>query len=263
MLRFHFKKAKLAWLALPMALFLFSQTALAASYTVVKGDSLYKIGSVFNTSADSIKQSNGLSGNTIYPGQVLTIPTGTYTVKAGDTLYLIAKRYNISLSSLRQINNKWDNWIYPGQKLILPNAAAPAGSTAAPSGSTKAPVIPYTASDLDLLARLITAEAGDQPYDAKVSVGAVVINRVKNPTFPNTIRGVIYQVDGGYYQFTPVENGWINKPATQDAKNAAYAALHGSDPTHGALFYFDDSATNKWLWSKPLAARIGNMVYTY
>jgi len=110
---------------------------------------------------------------------------------------------------------------------------------------------------------LITAEAESEPYNAKVGVGGVVLNRVKDSRFPNSINGVIYEKSYGYYQFTPVENGWIHKPASEDAKRAAYDALHGSDPSNGAVYYFDDSATNKWLWSKPLAARIGRMVYVY
>jgi len=124
-------------------------------------------------------------------------------------------------------------------------------------------VIPYTQSDVDLLARLITAEAGSQPYNAKVSVGAVVINRVKNPLYPNTISGVIYERSNGYYQFTPVINGWINKPATSDSIKAAYDALKGIDPTKGALYYFDNSATNQWLLSKPVAIRIDKMIFSY
>jgi spore germination cell wall hydrolase CwlJ-like protein len=110
---------------------------------------------------------------------------------------------------------------------------------------------------------LITAEADGESYVAKVAVGAVVVNRVQDSRFPNSISAVIYQKDGGYYQFSPVENGWINKPASSDSKRAALEALQGSDPTNGALYYFDDSTTNKWIWSKPIAFRTGNMVYSY
>jgi N-acetylmuramoyl-L-alanine amidase len=263
MLRFNFRKAKVLFIALPLALIFLSQTALAAGYTVVKGDSLYTIASKYNITVAAVKQSSNVTSNTLYPGQVLNIPTKVYAVKSGDTLYLIAKENGISLYTLQRLNNKWDNLLYPGQRLIVPTNSTSTSQSSAQSSSANAAVIAYTSSDLDLLARLITAEAGDQSYNAKVSVGAVVVNRVKSSRFPNTLRGVIYQVDNGYYQFTPVVNGWINKPATQDAKNAAYAALHGIDPTHGALYYFDDSTTNTWLWSKPIASRMGNMVYTY
>ena len=204
---------------------------------------------------------NGLKSTVIHPGQKLNVSADVYTVQKGDSLYLIAKKYGISLYSLRKANGKWDDLIYVGQNLIIPGQAAKTGSVGATA--TNKGVIPYTQSDLDLLARLITAEANNQPYTAKVAVGAVVVNRVKDSRFPNTISGVIYEKSYGYYQFTPVQNGMINKPASQDAIKAAYDALNGVDPTKGALYFFDNSATNKWLWSKPLALRSGDMVYVY
>ncbi|MCR4434445.1 MAG: LysM peptidoglycan-binding domain-containing protein [Clostridiales bacterium] len=231
-------------------------TAHAATYTVVSGDTLYKIGKLFGTSSSVIMETNGLSSDRIYPGQKLSVPSQDYTVKSGDTLYLIAKKYNITLASLRKVNNKWDDYLSVGQKLIIPAAVSS-------SPSTSLGTISYSTADVDLLARLVTAEAAGEPYDAKVGVAAVVINRVKDPQFPNTISSVIYQKSGGFYQFTPVQNGWINKPASEDARKAALEALNGRDPSNGALYYFDDSATNRWLWSKPITARIGRMVFVY
>jgi N-acetylmuramoyl-L-alanine amidase len=238
---------------------LFANTAFGASYTVQKNDSLYKIGLKFNTSVAAIKAENNLKGDTIYPGQVLSINTGAYTVKSGDSLYLIAMRHGITVDALRKANNKWDNMIYPGQKLVIPSNNSSGGG----ASSQGKPVVSYTQAELDLLARLIRAEAESEPYAAQVAVASVVVNRIKSNQFPDTISSVIYEVSNGYYQFTPVENGWINKPATAQAKKAALEALNGSDPSNGALFYFDDSATNKWLWSKPITARIGRMVYVY
>lgn len=239
--------------------------AAAATYKVVPNDNLYRLGILFNTSVDTLKANNHLSGDTIYVGQALQVPGSTHTVKSGDTLYLIAKKYGISLDSLRKANNKWDSLIYPNQTLTIPGGSA---SSSQPSGNNvQAPssksVISYTSSDLDLLARLVRAEAEDQPYSAKVSVAAVVVNRVQSKEFPNTIKEVIYQRISGYYQFSPVLNGAINKPASEEDRKAALEALYGTDPTNGALFYFDTSATNKWLWSKPVAAKIDKMVFAY
>lgn len=245
---------------------LFAATAYGASYTVVKNDSLYKIGLLFNTSAETIMADNKLSGSTIYPGQVLYVHSGSYTVKSGDSLYLIAKKFGISVEALKKANNKWDNMIYPGQKLDIPSIGSNTSAnsnTAVKAASYGKAVISYTQAELDLLARLVTSEAESEPYAAQVGVAAVVVNRVKSDLFPDTISSVIYQKSDGFYQFTPVENGWINKPATQQSRNAALEALNGSDPSNSALYYFDDSATNKWLWSKPLKARIGHMVYVY
>ncbi|HEX3029238.1 MAG TPA: LysM peptidoglycan-binding domain-containing protein [Clostridia bacterium] len=237
--------------------------AYAANYTVKAGDSLFTIGRQYNTTSASLMTLNKLSNSTIYPGQVLTVPSArpaTYTVLRDDSLFLIAKKFGMTVTELRQLNNKWDNEIYPGQVLKL-STSTTAVSTAANTANKG--VIPYTAADLDLMARLITAEAGGESYTAKVGVGAVVVNRVKSPDFPNTIKGVIYDRYGIYYQFTPVENGWINKPATADSRRAALDALNGVDPTNGALYYFDDSTTSKWIWSKPISVRIGHMVYSY
>ncbi|MCY6371721.1 LysM peptidoglycan-binding domain-containing protein [Clostridium ganghwense] len=251
-----FKSLKTLLSALTLCAIL-STPAFAGDYTVVSGDSLYKIGKVFNTSANDILATNNLKGASIYPGQVLKVPCDTYTIKSGDSLYLIAKKYGITLYDLRKANNKWDNNIYPGQVLNLPKINSNTGSTE----PTTKPIVNYTEADLDLLARLVTAEAQNQPYSAQVGVAAVVLNRIKSSQFPNTISSVIYEKSYGYYQFTPVANGWINKPSNATAKKAAKEALYGSDPSKGALFYFDDSTTNKWLWSKPITARIGNMVF--
>lgn len=234
----------------------FTTTAFAADYKIVPNDSLYKLGILFKTPVDTLKLDNHMSSDTIYPGQILNVPAELYTVRSGDTMYLIAKNFGITLTSLQKANNKWDSLLIPGQKLILPGIK-PSGST---TEATKA-VIPYTTQDLNLLARLITAEAVGEPYNAMVGVGAVVVNRVQNPDWPSSISTVINQVIGGYYQFTPVKNGQINNTPSADAIKAAKAALYGSDTSNGAMFYFDDSSTNQWMWSKPITAQIGHMVF--
>lgn len=251
-----FKKIKSLLLTLSLSL-VSIQSVHAASYTVTSGDSLYKIGKLFNTSVTTIMQNNNLASTMLYPGQVLYVPSKTYTVQSGDSLYLIAQKFGISVFSLRQANNKWDNTLYIGQTLNIPSSAANIGQ------STPSAVISYTSAELDLLARLIKAEAEGQPYTAKVSVGSVVVNRVQDSRFPKTITDVIYQKDAGYYQFSPVVNGMINNPATDEDRKAALEALRGADPTNGALYYFDDSTTNKWLWSKTVALRVDRMVFSY
>ncbi|MDF3000700.1 MAG: hypothetical protein K0Q48_819 [Bacillota bacterium] len=117
--------------------------------------------------------------------------------------------------------------------------------------------------ELDLLARLITAEAQGEPYEAQVAVGAVVLNRVKSGAWPGSVEGVIYQNIGGYYQFTPVVNGWIDKPAKESSIKAAKAALRGEDPTNGAQFYYDDTTTNEWILSKTVSVTIGRMIFAF
>lgn len=256
-----FQKAKAITAGILLSCMLSSVTAFAADYTVMQDDSLYKIGVLFNTSASTIKSDNQLTADMIYPGQILDVPAEVYTVKSGDTLFLIAKQFGISLTSMRKANNKWDDLLMPGQKLLLPGIK-PSGGSQGSSGAYDT-VIPYTSEEVNLLARLIAAETTGEPYEAMAAVGAVVVNRVKSPDWPSTITSVIYQVSGGYYQFTPVKNGYINNAPTDASLRAAWAALYGSDPSNGAMFYFDDSSTNQWLWSKSIAAQIGSMVFVY
>lgn len=257
----RFKKATVFVAGVLISFTLHSATSYAADYTITHDDSLYKIGILFNTPVNTLKSNNDLNSDIIYPGQVLDIPAELYTIKSGDTLYLVAKRYGIALSSLRKANNKWDDLLIPGQKLILPGIN-PSIGTVETSTSSKT-VISYTQEEVDLLARLITAEATGESYDAMVGVGAVVVNRVQSTEWPNSISSVINHVAGGYYQFTPVKNGYINHAPSAVAIKAAWAALYGSDPSNGAKFYFDDSSTNQWLWSKTITARIDSLVFVY
>lgn len=232
-----------------MSLAFFSTSAYAAQYTVVPKDSLYTISKTYNTTIDTIKLQNKLTSDTIYPGQILYIPSQSYTVQKGDTLYLIAKKHQVSLDSLQKANPTLGNLIYPGQIISLPD------------NTSKQTVINYSSTEVDLLARLISAEAKGESYDAMVAVGGVVVNRVKSKEWPNTISEVINHVAGGYYQFTPVKNGEIKKAATSDAIRAAWAALYGLDPSNGALFFFDNSSTNTWLHSKAVTAQIDSMIF--
>ena len=109
--------------------------------------------------------------------------------------------------------------------------------------------------DLQLLARIISAEARGEPYQGQVAVGAVVLNRVRHPSFPDTLAGVIYQRDA----FTAVSDGQFDEPIAESAWRAAQDALGGSDPSGGALYYFNPAtATSAWIWSRPLIVTIGN-----
>jgi N-acetylmuramoyl-L-alanine amidase len=109
-------------------------------------------------------------------------------------------------------------------------------------------------NDVNLLARLISAEARGEPYRGQVAVGAVVLNRTKHPSFPNTISGVIYQKGA----FTCLQDGQFYQPVAESAYKAAQDALNGWDPAGGAIYYFNPStATSAWIWSRPLIVTIG------
>ena len=111
-------------------------------------------------------------------------------------------------------------------------------------------------SDIQLMARAINGEARGEPYEGQVAVGAVILNRVKSSQFPNTIAGVIYQPGA----FTAVADGQINAPIDENSTvyKAAQDAMNGWDPTGGCIYYFNPAtATNKWIWSRPLIKTIG------
>jgi N-acetylmuramoyl-L-alanine amidase len=110
-------------------------------------------------------------------------------------------------------------------------------------------------ASVELLARVISAEARGEPYSGQVAVGAVILNRVNHPSFPNTIAGVVYQQGA----FTCMVDGQIDQPVAASAYQAAREALNGSDPSGGAIYYFNpDTATSAWIWSRPLITIIGS-----
>lgn len=138
-------------------------------------------------------------------------------------------------SEVRTIQTKLKNWGYYD------------GSVDGIYGSQSA--------SLDLLARVISAEARGEPYSGQVAVGAVILNRVEHPSFPNTVAGVVYQPGA----FTCMVDGQIDQPVADSAVRAAREALNGADPSGGAIYYFNPStATSAWIWSRPLIKVIGN-----
>ena len=135
------------------------------------------------------------------------------------------------------------------QTLAAMGLSAGGGNSSNSGGSGGA-----SSSQVDLLARLISAEARGEPYSGQVAVGAVVLNRIKHPSFPNTLPGVIYQSGA----FTCITDGQFNQPVAESAYRAARDALTGVDPSGGAIYYFNPStATSSWIWSRPLITVIG------
>lgn len=112
-----------------------------------------------------------------------------------------------------------------------------------------------TDANVYLLARIISAEARGEPYEGQVAVGAVVLNRIEHPSFPDTLSGVIYQ-NGA---FTAIVDGQFNEPIAASAYNAARDALNGWDPSGGAIYYYNPAKTsNAFIWSRPIIKTIGN-----
>jgi N-acetylmuramoyl-L-alanine amidase len=113
--------------------------------------------------------------------------------------------------------------------------------------------------EMYLLAQTISSEAKGEPYEGQVAVGAVILNRVKSPKFPNTIAGVVYQKG----QFEPVMNGTIYQSPSPSAVKAAQDAVNGWDPSAGALYFYNpQKSTSAWIFTRPIITRIGNHVFT-
>jgi N-acetylmuramoyl-L-alanine amidase len=234
-------------------------------HQVQTGESLYLISQKHGVTVEMLQQVNQLSGTSIWRGQILKIPLQNsgisqpgclmYIVKHGEPLYLIAKRHGISIKVLLEANHlSYVSAISPGQRLLIPK----------PTSNKNDPVPRFnlSQSDLDLLARLVSAESAGEPFQGQVAVAATILNRLEDPRYPNTIPGVVYQVESGRYQYSPVLDGRINLPATPGAYQAIEQALTGADPSNGANgFYNPAKTTNQWVRMQPVTATIGGHVF--
>ena len=139
-----------------------------------------------------------------------------------------------------------------GNKTLKALGMSTSGSSS--SGATSS----YSDKDIDLLAHLIYGEARGESYVGQVAVGAVVMNRIKSSSFPNTMSGVIYQ----RYAFTAVDDGQINLTPNATARKAALDAINGWDPSYGALYYYNPAtATSSWIFSRKTTVTIGRHVF--
>lgn len=235
------------------AFFLLVPIATAATYQVRSGDSLYKISLKYQTTVPALKMVNQLNSDLIYPGQMLEIPL-VYKVQPGESWYLIGKKFGVTVAQLKQANQTNSDLLISGSRISIPIKSGSSNQTPNPSRGN----ISYTREEATMLARLINGEARGEPYIGQVAVGAVVINRVIDGRFPKSINGVIFQKGA----FTAVEDGQIWLEITETAKKAASDALSGWDPSGGALYYYNPAtATNQWIRSRPIVARIGNHVF--
>lgn len=116
----------------------------------------------------------------------------------------------------------------------------------------------YTEAEIALLARFISAEARGEPYEGQVAVGAVILNRLEHPSFPNTIAGVLYQPGA----FECLLNGQVNETVSDSSKKAAQDAMNGWDPSGGAIYYFNPKKTsNRFMHSRPVITVIGDHTF--
>lgn len=230
-----------------LALFLTS-TAWALDYRVRSGDTLNEIAQRFGVSVGDLRAANGITGNLIHPGQVLRIPDAAgaetvHVVAAGDALYHIALRYRVTAAEIMRANNLPSDVIQPGQRLRIPSGGAgaapapPSTSAASTSGNT---VHHLNAADLEVVARIVKGECPpNMPWEGKVAVAAVLLNRVERPGYPKTVRGVAHQPLQFSCYNRNVRNRLYYGPVPQWCFDVARSAARGEDPTGGATHYFN------------------------
>jgi N-acetylmuramoyl-L-alanine amidase len=170
----------------------------------------------------------------------------THRITRGESLYKIAARNGVSVIDLKQTNGLRGNLIFAGDRLTIPDEV------------NQKPAQP-TPTDLELLARLVTAEAGGESFQGQVAVASVILNRVEDGRFPRTITGNVFK----RHEFESVSNGQIWRQPTPEAYRAAKAALRGWDPTSGARFFFNPAkvSSHSWVWTRTVIDRIGNHVF--
>ncbi|WP_413298898.1 cell wall hydrolase [Bacillus sp. 1P10SD] len=208
-----------------------------------------------------------ISALTVVASLLFASPAFAHTVKSGDTMTQIAKDHHISLQELSRLNPQIKNidLIYVGQTVNTSKSVDAIESpevVVAPDKKEQAQpeiIVGYSEYEIDLLARLVRAEAESEPYQGKVAVACVVLNRVDSSAFPNTIKEVIYQKG----QFQPVQNGEINKPADIDSIKAVKEALKEKrNVAAGSLFFYNPAiATSRWLDSRATTLMIGHHVF--
>ncbi|MEH7255669.1 cell wall hydrolase [Neobacillus niacini] len=183
-------------------------------------------------------------------------PAFAYTVKQGDTMSKIARDHNLSLQELTDANPQVSNLnlIYIGQNINTTKSIRENEPKLAEPMS-----LSLSDSEIDLLARLVRAEAQTEPLEGKIAVACVVLNRVESPQFPDTIKEVIYAPG----QFQPIINGEINKPADEESILAVKAALTDQRQlAPGALFFYNPTiATSRWLDTRVTTMVIGQHVF--
>lgn len=197
--------------------------------------------------------------------QISTVEAITETpVVKGDTLLELGQQYGITVDDTKQKdNNRHDDWIYIEEMLQnydKPNVLATQSTE--PEKELEKPAVSISNKEKDLFARLVEAEAKGESYKGKVAVATVVLNRVDSPQFPNKITKVIKQVVGNSYAFSPVQNGEISKPASDEAKRAVAEALTRKDRLNGSIYFYNpEIATDDWIRTRNVVKTIDNHVF--
>ncbi|WP_394234048.1 cell wall hydrolase [Niallia oryzisoli] len=204
-----------------------NNTTVAAEENIVNADTLLELGQ-----QDGVKTENDPSTDLIVLDEIMQKPE--------------PQPAGVPLSTLMQ--NKADQPIEPIEEVT--------------EEETVEPAISLSNEEKDYFARLVEAEAKGESYEGKVAVATVVLNRVESPEFPDTVTNVINQVVGDAYAFSPVQNGAINKPASEESVRAVEEALTRNDRLQDSIYFYNpEIATDTWIRSREVVQTIGNHVF--
>lgn len=201
------------------------------SYTAITRNQVTKAVSRYGSRGDEVRQiQTKLKNWGYYSGSV----DGVYGSKTVEAVRKFQKKNGLSVDGIA------------GTKTLQALGISSKSSSSSSNSSDTA--------SLNLISKFVYAEARGEPYTGQVAVAAVILNRVRDNRFPNTVSGVVYQKNA----FTCVSDGQINLTPNETAKKAAKDAQNGWDPTYGAVYYFNpNTATNKWIWSREMTVTIG------
>ncbi|WP_420768284.1 cell wall hydrolase [Parageobacillus thermoglucosidasius] len=198
-----------------------------------------------------------VSGISSYSTDAATTYT-YYKVKKGDTLFKIAKTYKTTVSALKSLNQRKSDVLIAGETIKVPRLAV--------KSAGQKQNFSISAAERKLMAQLVHAETGfSEPFAGKVEVALVILNRMKHPAFPKTIKGVIYQKTKSGYAFVPVRTGKLTRiqPTKQDYAAVDRALSLFPNDRRGSLYFYNPKITkDKWMLSRPVTIRIGNHVFT-
>ncbi|WP_010530231.1 cell wall hydrolase [Lentibacillus jeotgali] len=175
---------------------------------------------------------------------IIAFPTGasaeSYTVQQGDTFHSIALKNSLSLTNLQIANERSGFQLKTGETIAIPDSVSD--------------------EDKELMAKLVHAEAKGEPYEGKVAVATVVLNRVDSNDFPDTIKDVIYEKTGGVHAFSPVKNGAINNEYDSEDMKAVNEAIAFRGQGMGSLYFYnpDKVSSDNWVFSRETIKTIGN-----
>ena len=183
-------------------------------------------------------------------------------VLKGDSLWKLGQQYGVTIDGINQNNKRNDDMIYIGEILQIPDQHKVVPKEVPSKQEQEKPVVSISTKEKDLFERLVEAEAKGESYEGKVAVATVVLNRVDSPHFPNNITDVITQEVGDSYAFSPVQNGEINKPASDEAKKAVDEALTRKDRLNNAIYFYNpEIATDDWIQTRNVVKTIDHHVF--